>query len=325
MNERMKLMEVSVQPQSMPGRRFRGGVISAALFLMFAAPVACPTVAAAFPPVIASFSQGVAPAGSSASATASCPSGTLALGGGFTEDVPPFMYPNNIGGMVTESKKSSAASWRVSVRSVSGLQAANVSFTAFVTCRRTRVPSTTETHITVASTGGGAAAGPTAVASCPGGRKALAGGFALGAPVSAPFTSPVVVESRRASSTAWKVSAAEGAGTSVTSYAECAKPGIVLSSGQKQYATSSGQPRDVRLVGVGSGCGPNGSAHLFMIGFSTNGSLSNSSNGLLYPWDSRPDPGPPAHPANVSGWRTTVIHNDFTGPPLKMSSRGYCY
>jgi hypothetical protein len=107
------------------------------------------------------------PAGTS-SATASCPSGLQAVGGGFTA---PFTASGAL--VVDESYRSSVDSWHVSATLVSGSGAA----TAYAYCRRNSLPVTD-----VASTGtlpSGSGENILVEADCAPGAVAISGGFQM--------------------------------------------------------------------------------------------------------------------------------------------------
>jgi hypothetical protein len=149
-------------------------------------------------------------------ATATCPGKTRAVSGGFSET------PANteLMGLVYESQMIGSNAWRVSVLAFDpGPPSGSISLTAFVYCRR-NAPKTKVISAPV-TTPPALQVGPSATASCPGKRKAVAGGFATdGAPIRT-----IVVESLLSPPAGWRsnvLSAGGGAGT-LTGYVYCAK------------------------------------------------------------------------------------------------------
>jgi hypothetical protein len=152
------------------------------------------------------------------SATAKCPSGQRATGGGFTA---PALAPTGAspGLLVHESRKIGQRSWRVSAQ-VIDLGASGQAFTvrASVYCSDA-APSTKSKSANVTSTGTTLVYG--ADARC-GSGKAQAGGF-RGPPPNAGIDSYVVEDSYRADKKTWRSRmATEGAGATLTSYVYCA-------------------------------------------------------------------------------------------------------
>ena len=243
------------------------------------------------------------------SATAVCPAGTRALGGVFEEEQPAFNHPENVGGLITESRKASPTSWRVSARYVGTLPNVAVQVVSIVTCSK-RAPKTDPVQATAMSLGGGPASGPSADATCPSGRKAFAGGFSLGPVVSAPFESPVITASRRVGPTTWRASAAEGAGSSVTSIVYCANVDKLV-KGTQSTLRVPGTPRSVVELA------PHCNGYPYMVGFSETG-LSDTSNGLYYPFDIVPQG------AASDFMKMLWIHNTFNGPAQSVSSTPLC-
>jgi hypothetical protein len=158
------------------------------------------------------------------SATAVCPKKTTAVGGGFVT-APGFTVPVQV--YVFESQRASRRSWRASAQIGDNSAPSDVgTVTASVYCR-SGIPkvsarsATVPTPVTAAPT-----TGPTVTATCPKGKKAVAGGF-LTSPVIAPGTSAstiFVTDSLRASKATWsnRVLIGGEAG-SLTTYVYCAK------------------------------------------------------------------------------------------------------
>jgi len=172
--------------------------------------------------------------GAIATATATCPAKTRAVGGGFLAGFPPF-GPDGAIPAVYESVKAGQRGWRASAQvfELGGPIDSNT-LTAYVYCRE----GAPKTKVAEASTVTPLAdqAGPTVQAICPGGKAALAGGFATTPPAGAGGIRPVIVSSLRSGTSSWQVLPISGASNSgtVTSYAYCAKgkaPKAVATSG----------------------------------------------------------------------------------------------
>ena len=178
--------------------------------------------------------------------TAACPSGLLAVGGGFDS---PVLFsgsaPTDVN-LVYESRRTGQRSWQVSaVRENSGGPGPSLPTIAYADCRSSKLSSKkpgkkasaakkkAEKKLRVTELSGSAtsAATPgsqvTANASCPTGTKALGGGFSsspapnLG---SGSVSYPIFWASYRTSSSDWlsAMTEAGGVATTVTSYAYCA-------------------------------------------------------------------------------------------------------
>jgi hypothetical protein len=154
-----------------------------------------------------------------ASATAKCPSGQRATGGGFA--APQFTSIPNI--LVYESRKVGQRSWRASGQiSDGGATGKAFTVTAFVYCRD-GAPSTKSKSASVTSVGVPPAALFAADARCSSG-KAQAGGF-LGPPpnIGGGFLNHTVTDSYRADKKTWRSRMFGGvAGVTFTSYVYCA-------------------------------------------------------------------------------------------------------
>jgi hypothetical protein len=172
-----------------------------------------------------------------ASATAKCPTGQRATGGGFTAS-PPLNSTTFF--MVYESRKVGQRSWRASGQiSDTGASGAAFTLTAFAYCSKS-APSTKSKSASVASTPVNAFFA--ADAKCSSG-KAQAGGF-IGTPPGAAITS-LVTDSFRVDKKTWRSRMQSGgaAGLTFTSYVYCAdetKP--AARSGSTTSATPGGAP-----------------------------------------------------------------------------------
>ena len=179
-------------------------------------------------------------AGSIATATATCPAGGgrkgpwRAVSGGFQmntytnspsggPDAPVIPFGR---GVVYESRRVGARSWRVSAQSLSG----RVNLQALANCQRS-VPKARAITQTVASPGIDQI-GSGLTARCPSGR-AVSGGFATPEPFAAGEARNTVIDLTPAGTRAWMVRVASHRPSSVTAFAYCVnqrpKPKIVSS------------------------------------------------------------------------------------------------
>jgi hypothetical protein len=119
-------------------------------------------------PVVTAVAAGnsTSAAGQTSTATATCPAGTVAMGGGFTTQ-----FTSSGALAVDNSFRSSNQSWTASGENVSGA----ASITTYAYCRRNRKP------ITDVTAAGVIPSGPfthgTAAAACPGGTQLISGGY----------------------------------------------------------------------------------------------------------------------------------------------------
>jgi hypothetical protein len=104
--------------------------------------------------------------GTVSAATATCPPGTVAMGGGFST---PFTASGAV--VVDNSYRNSDTSWTASGTNFGGTAAV----TAYVNCRRNRTPVVDAIGTGVVFSG--VLMGGTASAVCPGGTQLIAGGF----------------------------------------------------------------------------------------------------------------------------------------------------
>ena len=107
-------------------------------------------------------------------ATATCPPGTRAVGGGFS-GAPGGIEPT----VVTESRRSGGKSWIASGLRASPLTTATGSLTAIVRCRSgaPKIGEVAASTTLPAATGPGDHPRATTTATCPGKRRAISGGF----------------------------------------------------------------------------------------------------------------------------------------------------
>jgi hypothetical protein len=154
--------------------------------------------------------------GAIASATATCPRGSRAIGGG-------FRAPSSIAviGVPFESVKVGQRSWRASMQLLDIGSPSTLALTVQVNCRA-KAPSTRTASATV-PTDGSSKVGPTATAACPGNRRVVAGGFTMPPPLINLMATSLVFDSHRAGARAWTTRVATGAAapSTITTEAYC--------------------------------------------------------------------------------------------------------
>ncbi|MDX6615332.1 MAG: hypothetical protein QOD60_423 [Solirubrobacterales bacterium] len=156
-----------------------------------------------------------------ATATATCPGKTRAVGGGFLESTPIATPTASAQGSVYESLKVDQKSWRTSSQ-LFATGTASLNLTTYVNCRRHMPPTTTST-VTLPQANGPAIDQPV-TATCAGALKAIAGGFSTPPPFTPTNGSTVVIDSLRSGTQSWTSQLlALGTASTLTSYAYCAK------------------------------------------------------------------------------------------------------
>jgi hypothetical protein len=199
------------------------------------------------PPVtVVSASKSTSSDSEQVTVTAACPTGLIAVGGGFLN---PAVFdagsPTDLN-VIYESRRASDTSWQISaVREDAGGSGPNVPITANVDCRSTKLTAkkpagkaataakkkkVKKLRITEVSGPATAAAGngtqASSSAACPPGTQALGGGFSSSpTPVfSAPLSYPVFWANFRTSPSSWAASFTNVGATAhtVTGYAYCA-------------------------------------------------------------------------------------------------------
>lgn len=202
--------------------RGRGAAVSAALFaLALAISAGNASAAVGKPGKVKTRSQVVSLAGEGAiqSATATCPRGTRAAGGGFATSEPVIQQVGSSASLVFESRRIKARKWRASALQIIG---GPMTLTSYVYCQarlgRVRARSQPINLAGAASTIGAA------TARCPRGSRAISGGFGTSTPV-APVSGAVPFESIRQGRRAWRVSAILGdsIAATLTSYVYCSR------------------------------------------------------------------------------------------------------
>lgn len=158
------------------------------------------------------------------SASATCPKGTRAVGGGFSVS-PRIADSPGLAAVVGESRKLGQRGWTASAF-IADLAppGGSVSLETRVYCRED-APKTKQVAVTQAFPQA-AANGLAVTAPCPSGRKAMAGGFTLGNPIRADgLRGGFVTDSFRLGANAWTtaISATGVSALTGTSHAYCAK------------------------------------------------------------------------------------------------------
>src|SRR5829696_276475 len=184
--------------------------------------------------------------GSTASATASCPHGTKAAGGGFDA-------PSSAGviALVYESVKLRQDAWRASVQLFDPGEPDSVTLTTYVYCRA-HFPATKTSTDTVPTTGE-LQIGPTASATCPRADSVVAGGFHMPPPLGAVSVTDLFFDSLRSGASGWDARVVTGpAGPSaVTSEAYCSKS---LSAPTEVLARSAAIGLDLQTGTASAAC-----------------------------------------------------------------------
>jgi hypothetical protein len=239
-------------------------------------------------------------------ATATCPPGTRAVGGGFSGS-PGGIEPT----VVTESRRSGAKGWIASGLRASPLTTTTGSLTAIVRCR-SGAPKITEVATSTslpAATGPGDHPRATTTATCPGKRRAISGGFSSEAdPKQALAVLPE--DSHRVSKgRAWSFTASHNnpASRRLTAYAYCARARVGTKTGSASLTGDlTTKSADSRPCGAGrspiSG------------GFVTSPATLANGGDIVFVLASMPQGG---------GWRATGLHSGAKSTG-KLQSFAYC-
>jgi len=171
--------------------------------------------------------------GAIGTATATCPTGTKAVSGGFSTSP----VPNELS--VISSKRSGRRAWTASVQQTTN-NAALAELTTFVYCdRRLRRAPVASAPLSIPS-----GLPQTATASCPLGRRAISGGFEIATDIT--FTGAgTVLASRRSQPGEWSVTLQNinGPSTELTAYAYCTRrPGRLREREGAATLPDSGSP-----------------------------------------------------------------------------------
>jgi len=166
--------------------------------------------------VIARTATAPVPAGATVTVTATCPKGRNLVGGGF-ESIPADL---ETGAYVFESRRTRKRSWRIRALRDPGVPGAS-SIKSYAYCRR-GAPRLGQRNASATLPTAAPLARGEAIAICPGGRKAVAGGFA--AEATSTFGTILIGSSKRTSPRDWTVSGAhtQGVPLTLTAYAYCA-------------------------------------------------------------------------------------------------------
>ena len=157
------------------------------------------------------------------SATATCPAGTKALGGGFS--APPLTPSSDDLAVAVASHKVGANQWQATAQFIGG-PGPPVTLTTYAYCRK-GAPVTTPVTVStpIPDFVEGVSGATPANASCPAGTVQLSGGFAMDV-VLGSSTSPIAIplSSNRTDPLTWQATAIAGeTGHTITSQADCAK------------------------------------------------------------------------------------------------------
>ncbi len=240
-------------------------------------------------------------------ATATCPAGTRAVGGGFVGGAPSGLEPT----VVTESRRSGGRSWIASGLRASPLTTATGSLTAIVRCR-SGAPKIREV---AASTSLPAATGPgdhpraTVTATCAGKRRAISGGFSSEADPTQALAVLPEDSQRVAKGRAWNFTASHNnpASRKLTSYAYCARARVGTRTGSVSL-TGDLTTKSADTQPCGAGLSPISGGFLTSTATLTNG------GDTIFVLASLPQGG---------GWRTTGMHSGAKSTG-KLQSFAYC-
>ncbi len=236
-----------------------------------------------------------------ASATAACPPGTRATGGGFGA-------PSSVDAvaLVYESVKVRQRAWRASVQLLDIGAPSSLTITTYVYCRA-HYPHMTTSASTV-PTSGETEVGPTASASCPSGEVAVAGGFRMPPPLSGPMVRSLYFDSLRSGTSAWNTKVVTGpAGAStVTGEVYCARQGP--SPAEANGASAPNSSDFTRSAASAACAGP---------GFPLAGGFSQTDsdvNSFIFVDESR---------RVDNGWQVSGLHSG-TDPAVTLNAFAYC-
>lgn len=222
--------------------------------------------------------------------TAVCPAKTRAVGGGWLA-----------GGIVFESRMVGVNAWRVSAQNrtdhASGL-------VTYAYCRK-GAPKTIAVSQT--SIAGAAGAGSSAIAKCPRGRKAVAGGFTATLPIESGLVENVVTDSLRLGADRWRTQVLTGKAGAMTGFAYCAKRNKAPPARTGSAPTVTGDLTPT--TAVSPSCG---NQTAMMGGFSQVGATGFSVAFPAYTVSKR----------NGKTWHVSAT--DVGGGPLTVSATAYC-
>ena len=239
-------------------------------------------------------------------ATATCPAGTRAVGGGFS-GAPGGIEPT----VVTTSRRSGARSWIATGLRASPLTTATGSLTAIVRCR-SGAPKISEIAASTtlpAATGPGDHPRATTTATCPGKRRAISGGFSSQADPTQALTVLAEDSHRISKGRSWSFTASHNnpAPRQLTAYAYCARARVGSKSGSASL-TGDLTTKSADSQPCGGGRSPISGGFV-----ASPATLANGGNSVFV-LASMPQGG---------GWRATGMHSGgkSTG---KLQSFAYC-
>ena len=250
------------------------------------------------------------------SATASCPKGRIAASGGFS--APPAGTPIADVHVIFESKRVGPSKWSVSAARINdGGGSDPLPLTASVQCRSAKGKakagkkrSLAMTEVSSTSAAVPASTPISATATCPGKRKAIAGGFSSSPAPVLNSSFGLFWQSARSGPKAW-VSSMTNAGAiprTVTSYAYCANapaPGETI--GQAGLA-GEGADGAAFATALSASCGKRS-----LIGGGFNNSPAAVGSTVDFVQESAP---------SGSRWRSSAIN--LSAVPGSISALGYC-
>jgi hypothetical protein len=239
---------------------------------------------------------------------ATCPKKTRAVGGGFT-GTPASAAAIPI---VFESRKLGQRQWRASSQINDPGPATSISLTAFVYCRA-GAPKTSEAATTV-GTPDANGVGPSAIATCPGRRNALAGGFATPPPLGGLTIARVLTaESRRVGDASWEalgVTTAGAGGSSLTALAYCAK------QDPPAARAGVGSPNGAQVTSSTTSASCKAKERAVAGGFAQPGAQANTPIRIFIPYESR---------RTGNGWQAAGLLTATAGvPPGTFNAFAYC-
>jgi hypothetical protein len=239
-------------------------------------------------------------------ATATCPGGTRAVGGGFSGS-PGGIEPT----VVTESRRSGTKSWIASGLRASPLTTTTGSITATVRCRR-GAPKISEVAASAslpAATGPGDHPRATVTVTCPRRLRALSGGFTSEADPKQALAVLPQQSQRVSKGRGWSFTASHNnpASRQLIAYAYCARPRVKTRSGSVSMSGDlTTKSADTRPCGAGlspiSG------------GFLTSPATLAGGGDIVFVLASLPQGG---------GWRATGLHSGAKSTG-KLQSFAYC-
>jgi hypothetical protein len=239
--------------------------------------------------------------GSIASATATCPKGTLAVAGGF--EAP---SSSEVLGLVYESVKTGPRTWRASAQLLDIGNPSSLTLEVSVYCKRKFFSA--RTRRVNSSTDGTPHLGPLVRASCRRSQVAVAGGFSMAPPLHDQMVTALVLDSRRDGPQAWNTFLATGGGGSGAAATEvyCARKQRELAESVAGSAPSAGSFETLTAT---ANCG--GDKRPTSGGFAQPQSDVNS---FIIVFQSE---------RVGDGWKVSGLHSGME-PPVTLNALAYC-